>query len=184
MCRIPATSQVIASILFYIGCIKELYVFPFFLFTVHNRGGRSLNNGRGWVWQPVGTSGLPSWLVALVCMNTFFIQTKPYSPKTPYVFTSCRCNSKSSQHNGRSKSGGSALSVQALPLQGRRPIQILAIKGSSVSWSKPAKRYLYMPATSLSCERVFSNAGEVVSNKRNRLKPNCSEMILFLNKNL
>ncbi|XP_047671233.1 zinc finger BED domain-containing protein 4-like [Tachysurus fulvidraco] len=44
--------------------------------------------------------------------------------------------------------------------------------------------FLCFPASSVPCEWVFSKAGEVVSKKRNRLRPSTVEKILFLNKNL
>ncbi|TWW54507.1 hypothetical protein D4764_0190350 [Takifugu flavidus] len=46
-----------------------------------------------------------------------------------------------------------------------------------------ANQYLATPASSVPCERVFSKAGEMVSKKRNRLKPSTVEKLLFLNKN-
>ena len=46
-----------------------------------------------------------------------------------------------------------------------------------------ALAFLCTPASSVPCERVFSKAGEVVSKKRNRLKPKTVENLLFLNKN-
>ncbi|KAK0140929.1 Zinc finger BED domain-containing protein 1 [Merluccius polli] len=48
---------------------------------------------------------------------------------------------------------------------------------------KLALAFLCTPASSVPCERVFSKAGEVVSKKRNRLKPKTVEKLLFLNKN-
>ena len=47
-----------------------------------------------------------------------------------------------------------------------------------------AMQYLCTPASSVPCERIFSKAGEIVSQRRNRLKPSTIEQILFLNKNL
>ncbi|XP_034529273.1 zinc finger BED domain-containing protein 4-like [Notolabrus celidotus] len=46
-----------------------------------------------------------------------------------------------------------------------------------------AHSFLCTPASSVPCERVFSKAGEVVSKKRNRLKPQTVEKMLFLNNN-
>ncbi|XP_024117292.1 zinc finger BED domain-containing protein 1 [Oryzias melastigma] len=47
---------------------------------------------------------------------------------------------------------------------------------------KLAIAFLSTPASSVPCERVFSKAGEVVSKRRNRLKPKTVEKLLFLNK--
>lgn len=49
---------------------------------------------------------------------------------------------------------------------------------------KLACKYLCIPASSVPCERIFSKAGELVSQKRSRLKPATVEKIIFLNKNL
>ncbi|XP_030011319.1 zinc finger BED domain-containing protein 1-like [Sphaeramia orbicularis] len=46
-----------------------------------------------------------------------------------------------------------------------------------------ALRFLCSPASSVPCERVFSKAGEVISKRRNRLKPETVKKVLFLNKN-
>lgn len=48
---------------------------------------------------------------------------------------------------------------------------------------KLAVAYLCTPASSVPCERVFSKAGEILSKKRNRLRPATVEKLLFLNKN-
>lgn len=48
---------------------------------------------------------------------------------------------------------------------------------------KLAITFLCTPASSVPCERVFSKAGEILSKKRNRLKPNTLEKLVFLNKN-
>ena len=45
-----------------------------------------------------------------------------------------------------------------------------------------ARKYLCLLATSVPSERLFSKAGELVSLKRNRLKPKNINMFLFLNK--
>ena len=50
--------------------------------------------------------------------------------------------------------------------------------------AKIAKKYLCIPGTSVPAERVFSKAGELVSMRRNRLKPKNVNMFLFLNKSI
>lgn len=50
--------------------------------------------------------------------------------------------------------------------------------------SKLAKRYLCIPGTSVSAERVFSTAGDVISAKRSVLKPEHVDQLVFLHKNL
>lgn len=47
-----------------------------------------------------------------------------------------------------------------------------------------ALQYLSTPASSVPCEIIFSKAGEIVSQRRSRLKPSTIKQILFLNKNL
>lgn len=49
--------------------------------------------------------------------------------------------------------------------------------------SKLAKKHLCIVATSVPCERVFSKAGQVVTERRNRLKDKNVEQILFLHCN-
>lgn len=48
---------------------------------------------------------------------------------------------------------------------------------------KLAVVFLATPASSVPCERIFSKAGEILSKKRNRLKPSTVGKLLFLNKN-
>ncbi|KAJ4949461.1 hypothetical protein JOQ06_020976 [Pogonophryne albipinna] len=50
--------------------------------------------------------------------------------------------------------------------------------------SRVSKRYLCIPGTSVSAERVFSNAGDVVTAKRSTLKPEHVDQLVFLQKNL
>ena len=50
------------------------------------------------------------------------------------------------------------------------------------SLSSLVKKYLAIPATSVPAERLFSKAGELISLRRNRLKPSNVNMMLFLNK--
>ncbi|XP_053554170.1 thyroid hormone receptor alpha isoform X1 [Bombina bombina] len=47
-----------------------------------------------------------------------------------------------------------------------------------------SKRYLCIPGTSVSAERVFSTAGDVVTAKRSTLKPEHVDQLVFLQKNL
>lgn len=47
-----------------------------------------------------------------------------------------------------------------------------------------AKKYLPIPATSVPSERTFSKAGQVISDRRSRLKSKNVEKILFLNANM
>ncbi len=46
--------------------------------------------------------------------------------------------------------------------------------------SQVARRYLVMPATSASVERLFSVAGQVVTAKRNSLHPSTVTLLVFL----
>ena len=47
-----------------------------------------------------------------------------------------------------------------------------------------AKKYLCIPGSSVPSERLFSKAGQLVSERRSRLKPKHIDMMLFLNQNL
>ena len=48
--------------------------------------------------------------------------------------------------------------------------------------SQLARRYLSAPSTSVVSERLFSVAGDIYDEKRNRLAPERAEMLLFINK--
>nr|XP_061794906.1 E3 SUMO-protein ligase ZBED1-like [Nerophis lumbriciformis] len=50
--------------------------------------------------------------------------------------------------------------------------------------SRLAKRYLCIPGTSVSAERVFSTAGDVITAKRSVLKPEHVDQLVFLHKNM
>lgn len=50
--------------------------------------------------------------------------------------------------------------------------------------SNLAKRYLCIPGTSVSSERVFSTAGDIITAQRSTLTPEHLDQILFLHKNL
>lgn len=52
------------------------------------------------------------------------------------------------------------------------------------SRSRLAAKYLGTTASSVSSERIFSKAGELVSQRRNRLKGEHVNILLFLNKNI
>jgi len=47
-----------------------------------------------------------------------------------------------------------------------------------------ARTYLCIPATSAASERQNSKAGDVVSKKRNSLKPSTADRVVFLMENL
>lgn len=51
------------------------------------------------------------------------------------------------------------------------------------SLSKLARKYLCIPATSVPSERVFSKTGQIISDRRSRLKPSNVQKIIFLNQN-
>ena len=50
--------------------------------------------------------------------------------------------------------------------------------------SRLARRYLAMPATSASVERLFSVAGQVVTAKRARLDPSTVTLLVFLHESI
>ena len=52
------------------------------------------------------------------------------------------------------------------------------------SFCELAKKYLTPPPTSVSVERLFSVAGSIRSQKRNKLTPENCEMLLFVKENL
>jgi len=47
-----------------------------------------------------------------------------------------------------------------------------------------ALKYACIPATSVPSESIFSKAGQIVSQRRNRLSPKNVNILIFLNKNL
>lgn len=49
---------------------------------------------------------------------------------------------------------------------------------------KIAAKYLCIPGSSVPSDRLFSKAGQLVSERRNRLKPENIDTILFLNHNM
>lgn len=50
--------------------------------------------------------------------------------------------------------------------------------------AKLAEHYLTPPPTSVDVERLFSTAGDIISNERNRLRPENAAKLLFLRENL
>ena len=50
--------------------------------------------------------------------------------------------------------------------------------------SKIARQYICAPPTTVASERLFSGAGDVYDDKRNRLAPDNAEMLLFIKNNL
>jgi len=56
-------------------------------------------------------------------------------------------------------------------------------EGHFLPMVKVVIKFLCIPATSVPSEQLFSSAGELISESRNRLHPDNVDMILFLNKN-
>ena len=50
--------------------------------------------------------------------------------------------------------------------------------------SESAMHFLCIPATSVPSERLFSKAGEMVSHRRNCVRPDTINQVLFFNKNI
>ena len=46
--------------------------------------------------------------------------------------------------------------------------------------AKVAKQFLYIPATSVLCERLLSTSGNIITPKRASLEPNTASMLCFL----
>lgn len=50
--------------------------------------------------------------------------------------------------------------------------------------AKLAQRYLCVPGTSVSSERIFSTAGDIITTQRSMLTSEHADQLLFLNKNM
>ncbi|ESN92828.1 hypothetical protein HELRODRAFT_153206, partial [Helobdella robusta] len=46
--------------------------------------------------------------------------------------------------------------------------------------AKVARKYLAIPATSAPSEQIFSMSGQIINERRNRLKPEHVEQLVFL----
>ncbi|XP_041451678.1 uncharacterized protein LOC121405135 [Drosophila obscura] len=55
--------------------------------------------------------------------------------------------------------------------------------GGMMPFKAAARKYFCIPATSCESERMFSKAGQIISERRSRLKPEVVDQLLFLNKN-
>ncbi|KYN09384.1 hypothetical protein ALC57_18489, partial [Trachymyrmex cornetzi] len=49
--------------------------------------------------------------------------------------------------------------------------------------SELCKKYLCIPASSTESERTFSTTGQIISDRRSRLKPKNVDILVFLHKN-
>lgn len=64
------------------------------------------------------------------------------------------------------------------------PIAYWKEEGGQFPHLKPiAKKYMCCLCTSVPCERMFSKAGQLISDRRNRLSANKANMLMFLNQN-
>ena len=73
------------------------------------------------------------------------------------------------------------------PIQDRHIDPLIYWKTKQVLWkglAVMASKYLSIPPSSASSERLFSSAGDIISKERNRLGTEKAEMLLFLKHNL
>lgn len=93
-----------------------------------------------------------------------------------------------------SKPRGTPISRALLEIQRYQEEDILQRKADPLDWwknhsilfprlSKLAKEKLCALGTSVPCERLFSKAGLIVSQRRSRLSDNKTQILLFLNSN-
>jgi hypothetical protein len=92
------------------------------------------------------------------------------------------------------KSSASASGTPYNEIQRYTDLDLLPRQGDPLAWWKQngqifpqlqeqVKRFLSCPATSVSSERLFSKAGELVSHRRSNLSESSINRVLFLNKN-
>jgi len=54
---------------------------------------------------------------------------------------------------------------------------------SMTPFKEVVKKFICIPATSCESERAFSKAGQIISDRRTRLKPDVVDKLMFINKN-
>ncbi|XP_076296265.1 E3 SUMO-protein ligase ZBED1-like [Lasioglossum baleicum] len=65
------------------------------------------------------------------------------------------------------------------------PVTFWGIHGQTIpTLKKIFEKYLCVPATSVPSERIFSKAGQIMSDRRNRLSPKNLDYLIFLNCNM
>ncbi|CAG8489638.1 6380_t:CDS:2 [Cetraspora pellucida] len=75
--------------------------------------------------------------------------------------------------------------IQKLPLETENPLSWWKVNSSKFTkLFKIAQKYLGIPATSVSCERLFSHASNLISAKRTSLDPALVGQMLFLKRNI
>ena len=71
-----------------------------------------------------------------------------------------------------------------LPLICKNPLTWWEMRTQYIHLSSLAKKMLCIPATSVPSERVFSVAGNIINEKRSRLKPDNVNKLIFLYENM
>lgn len=76
------------------------------------------------------------------------------------------------------------LESKQLPMRTTNPIEYWASQSNfNPALSELATKFLGIPATSVPSERIFSKAGQIISDRRSNLKPTNVNMLIFLNQN-
>ena len=112
------------------------------------------------------------------------------------------CKKKKTQDLPESGPSGSGVDIQTLTrlkiqaeIDMYNNVPTLDLKGNPLDWwkkngvlfsglSEMAKKILSCPPSSVESERLFSIGGNILTDKRSRLKAENSEMLMFLNYNL